>query len=194
MYDILRFRQTIIPPCHDFTNSPGCHFTITSFRQCAVPPFHHRIIVTIARSHHSTTSIPPINHSANPPFGHSIIPPLVSTSAFHRSAILPHHHFASPAHLIVQKHPNILSFRHLVFLLSLFRHFTIRPFQYPTNFRIRFCQLTIPPIQYCEISLFHRQISSTPFRYFASPSFQHAPIPPCRHPTLHRSIILPIQL
>ena len=120
MYDILRFRHTIIPPCHDFTNSPGCHVTITSFRQCAIPPFHHGIIVTIARSQHSTTSIPPINQSVNPPFGHSIIPPLVSTSAFHRSAILTHNHFASPTNLIVQKHSNILSFRHLVFSLSLF--------------------------------------------------------------------------
>ena len=118
---IFPFNHLAISPFHypSMSRSPIHHYV---FCQCmchsTILRFHHRIIMTIARSH----------YSANPPCGHPIIPPLVSTSAFHRSAILPHHHFASPTHLKRStipafQHSNILPFRDLVFFAFAFLPF-----------------------------------------------------------------------
>jgi len=190
-----RFHQFTRLPLHHYVFSPMCHSAISRFR--------HRTTVTIARSHHSTTIIPTINHSANPPFGHSIIPTLVLTSAFHRSAILPHHHLASPTHLIVQpfRHSSILSFRHLVFSHSLFCHFTIRPFlisyhfanpilltNHPTNSLFRNFSVSSPNLYYA-ITLFRDSVVPA-CAYCAMPPFQHSAFPLCTVPSSTTSTLI----
>jgi hypothetical protein len=121
-----RFHQFTRFPLHHYVFSPMCHSAIPPFRYFTIPLSHHCDDCTIPPFHYNHFAYEP---PANPPFGHSIIPPLVSTSAFHRSAILPHHHFANPTHVTIQPSP-LPTFQHpAISLFSLFA-FAFLPFHH----------------------------------------------------------------